>query len=40
MRRALNGMRADEAVDNILNMFARTRNNMEFIQLVKKTKLI
>lgn len=40
MRRALNGMRADEAVDNILNMFSRTRNNMEFIQLVKKTKLI
>lgn len=40
MRRALNGMRAEEAVDNILNMFARTRNNMEFIQLVKKTKLI
>ncbi len=40
MRRALNGMRADETVDNILNMFSRTRNNMEFIQLVKKTKLI
>ena len=38
MRRALNGMRADEAVDNILNMFARTRNNMEFIQLVKRQK--
>lgn len=40
MRRALNGMRADEAVDNILNMFSRTRNNAEFIQMVKKTKLI
>ncbi len=40
MRRALNGMRADEAVDNILNMFSRTRNNAEFIQTVKKTKLI
>lgn len=40
MRRAFNGMRADEAVDNILNLFSRTRNNMEFIQLVKKTKLI
>ena len=40
MRRALNGMRADEAVDNILNMFTRTRNNEDLIQLVKKTKFI
>lgn len=36
MRRALNGMRADEAVENILNMFSRTRNNAELIQMVKK----
>ena len=40
MRLALNGMRADEAVDNILNMFTRTRNNEDLIQLVKKTKFI
>ena len=40
MRRALNGMRADEAVENILNMFSRTRNNIELIQMVKKTKII
>ena len=40
MRRALNGMRADDAVENILNMFSRTSNNDEFIQLVKKTKII
>ena len=40
MRRALNGLRAEEAVDNILNMFSRTKNNAELIQLVKKTKLI
>ncbi len=40
MRRALNGLRAEEAVDNILNMFSRTKNNVELIQLVKKTKLI
>ena len=33
-------MRADEAVDNILNMFTRTRNNEDLIQLVKKTKFI
>lgn len=40
MRRALNGLRAEEAIDNILNMFSRTKNNVELIQLVKKTKLI
>ena len=40
MRRALNGMRAEEAVDNILNMFSRTRSNRELVQLVKKTKII
>ena len=40
MRRALNGMRADEAVDNILNMFTRTRNNEDLIQLVKKRRIL
>ena len=40
MRRALNGMRTEDAVDNILNMFSRTKDNGEFIQLMKKTKLV
>lgn len=40
MRRAINGMKPDEAVDNILNMFDRTQNNAEFVQMVKKTKFI
>ena len=40
MRRAVNGLRAEEAVENILNMFARTKNNQELIQMVKKTKFI
>lgn len=40
MRRALNGMRAEEAVDNILNMFSRTKTNKELVQMVKKTKII
>ena len=40
MRRALNGMRAEDAVDNILNMFSKTKDNGEFIQLMKKTKLV
>lgn len=40
MRRALNGMKADEAVENILNLFTRTRDNREFVQTVKKQKFI
>ncbi len=40
MRKAYNGMRADEAVENILNMFSRTRNNQEFIAMVKRSKII
>ena len=40
MRKALNGMKAEEAVDNILNMFTRTKNNEELVQMVKKTKLL
>lgn len=39
MRKALNGMKSDEAVEQILNMFARTANNAEFVQMVKKQKL-
>jgi transcription termination factor Rho len=40
MRRALNGMRTDEAVERILDLFVKTKNNDEFVQMVKKTKLI
>lgn len=40
MRRALNGLKADEAVEQILNMFSRTRSNNEFIQLAKKQKFL
>ena len=40
MRKALNGMKSDEAVDKILNMFSKTRNNAEFLQLVNKTRII
>lgn len=40
MRKALNGMKADEAADRILDMFSRTRNNMEFVNMVKKMKFI
>lgn len=40
MRKALNGMKAEDAVEQILNMFARTKNNEEFIQMAKKQKFL
>lgn len=40
MRKALNGLKPDEATDRILNMFANTRNNSDFVQLVKKNKFL
>lgn len=40
MRKALNGLKSDEATDRILDMFARTRNNREFVGMVKKNRFI
>lgn len=40
MRRALNGLKSDEAAENILNMFSRTRNNEELIRTVQKQKML
>ncbi|MCM1064501.1 MAG: transcription termination factor Rho [Eubacterium sp.] len=40
MRKALNGLKPDEATDRILDMFSKTRNNNEFVQVVKKNKFI
>ena len=38
MRKALNGMKSEEAVENILNMFAHTKNNRELVQMVRKQR--
>lgn len=40
MRRGLNGMKSDEAVDTILNLFQQTKHNSELVQKVKKMKFI
>ncbi len=40
MRKAINGMRTDDAVENILNMFARTKDNQEYMNLLKKTRIV
>lgn len=38
MRRAFSSMKSDEAVESILRMFVKTRNNKEFIQQVLRRK--
>lgn len=40
MRKALNGMRKDEAVETILNMFAHTKNNKEYVSMVLRKRVI
>ncbi len=40
MRKAFNGLKSEEAVDNILNMFAHTKDNEEFVQTVKKSRFL
>ena len=38
-RKALSGMRADEAAERILDLFLHTKNNAEFVERVKKNKI-
>ncbi len=38
LRKATTGIKPEEAVDRILDMFARTKDNTEFVNMVKKTK--
>lgn len=40
MRKAFGGVKSDEAVEKIIDMFRRTKNNQEFIQLVRKVKIV
>ena len=40
MHRALSGLKSDEAVERIIDLFIRTRNNEEFIEIIKKTKIV
>ena len=39
IRKAFNGMKAEEAVDKVIDMFSRTRTNDEFVLMTKKIKL-
>ena len=40
IRRAMNGMKADDAVDNLLNMFSRLKDNAELVKMVNRQKFI
>ena len=39
IRRSFNGMKTEEAVDKVIDLFNKTRDNREFTQMVKKIKL-
>lgn len=38
VRKATNSMKADESVEKILDLFTRTRNNKEFVEMAKKMR--
>ena len=38
IRKATNSLKPDEAVEKILDLFAKTRNNREFVEMVKKIR--
>jgi transcription termination factor Rho len=40
MRKAMNGMKGEDAVERILDMFARTRSNEDLIQRVKHSHVV
>lgn len=40
IRKSLNGLKAEEAADRVLDLFAKTKNNEEFVAMVKKMKII
>ena len=40
MRRSINGLKQDEAVERILELFAHTRHNREFIDMVNKRHMV
>ncbi|MDF2485790.1 MAG: rho [Herbinix sp.] len=40
MRKALGGMKSEEALERIIDMFLRTKTNVEFIETIKKTKIV
>jgi len=40
MRKALGGLKSEEALERIIELFLRTKTNAEFIEIIKKTKIV
>lgn len=40
MRRAFSGMKAEEAADKVIDLFARTKTNAEFVSMMRKMKIL
>lgn len=40
MHKALSGMRAEEALERIIDMFVRTKTNAEFVNTIRKVKIL
>ena len=40
IRKATGGLRADESTEKILDLFAKTKNNIEFVDMIRKIKLL
>lgn len=38
IRKATNSLKPDEVVEKILDLFSKTRNNREFVEMVKKIR--
>ncbi len=39
MRKALGGMKSEEALEQILDMFMHTKDNTEFVNMIRHTKM-
>jgi len=40
IRKALSGMKSDEALERIIDLFLKTKTNAEFVELIRKTKIV
>ncbi len=40
IRKAIGGLKAEEATDHVIELFSRTRDNREFVNMAKKTRWI
>jgi transcription termination factor Rho len=40
MRKAFNSIKSDDAVERIIEMFLKTKTNSEFVETIKKTKIV